>query len=230
MKRAVGQQVDQLKTKLSGYAALLVYRYGNLCIEANPIALLPVTVEVEGEKKKIEDVAQVAVHEKYHFIVSPIYEDDLFQVGKAIMMQHPEFKQEVKTWDGYEETDPAGKYLFYTMPDVNKEYHDTLIQMVDAFYDECTEKMELAQTKCTESLAAIQADSSPEDIKKVADYVDEITSYYNKLRDETHDSKTKEVEDAYAEYQAKQDEKKAQEQEKLQEQGNPLQMNLNPES
>lgn len=213
-----------MNVKLQGYAALLAYRYANLCIEANPIALLSAEIEIEGEKKRIEDVAQVAVHETYHFIVNPIYEEDLLPIGKAILFDHPEFKQEVKTWEGYDEADPAGKYLFYTMPEVDKPRHDILIQAVDAFYDECTEKMTIAQEECAKQLAVLQADSSPAEIEKVADYMQKMVKQYTDIRDTNHDDKKAEIEKAYEEYQARQEEKKAQEEEKKQEQGNPMQM------
>ena len=224
MKRAVGQQVDQLKAKLSGYAAMLAYRYANLCIEAHPAALLSAVVEVEGESKHLEEVAQVAVKETYHFIVNPIYEEDLFPIGKAIMMEHPEFKQEIKTWDGYDETDPAGKYLYYTMPEVNKDRHDVLIKAVDAFYDECKQKMKAAEQDCVTQLAGLQADSSPTEIEQVAEYVHNIMKTYSDMRDSSHDTKKQEVEKAYAEYQEKQKEKEAEEKEERQAAGNPLQM------
>ena len=209
MKRAVVQQVDQLKAKLGGYTAMLAYRYINLCIEAHPAALLSAVVEVEGETKHLEDVAQVAVKETYHFVVNPLYEEDLFPIGKAIMMEHPEFKQEIKTWDGFDETDPAGKYLFYTMPEVNKDRYDVLTE---------------AQEKCVAELVELQKDSSPAEIEKIAEYIQQIVKQYNDIRDKCYDRKKKEVEDAYAEYQAKQQEKEAEEKEKKLAAGNPLQM------
>ena len=226
MKRAVGQQVDVLKNRLGGYVGLLVYRYANLCIEANPFALLSTQVEVEGEMKKIEEVANVAVHETYHFVVIPNYEDDLFAIGKAIMMEHPEFKQEIKTLDGFAEEDPAGKILFYTMPEVNKDRHDFILKAVDAFYDECTQKMSMAQEDCVKQLAILQANSSPVEIEQVAEYVKKVVDYYNDMRDANRDTKKQEVEQAYAEYEAKEKEKEAEEQEKQQAAGNPLQMKI----
>lgn len=226
MKRAVEQQLGQLKAKLGGYSALLVYRYANLCIEANPLALLAVEVEVEGEKKKIEEVAQVAEHETYHFVVSPNYEEDLFAIGKAVMLEHPEFKQEIKSFDGYDELDPAGMYLFYTMPEVDDDRHDALIKAVDAFYDECKVNMTKAEEDCAKKLVEIQADSSPMEIKKVADYIDQVVKYFHDTCDQSRDNKKQEVEQAYAEYQAKQKEKAAEEQEKQEAAGNPLQMKI----
>lgn len=216
-----------MKAKMSGYVALLVYRYANLCIEANPIALLSASVEIEGEKMKLEEVADVAVHETYHFAVCPKYEDDLFAIGKAIMTEHPEFKQEIKSFDGYAEEDPAGMFLFYTMPEVDKTRHDVLLQAVDALYDECTQKMEMVQSECTSKLAVLQADATPEEIEQTANYVKEVAKSYNDLRDSNRDMKKEEIENAYAEYQARQNEKKAKEEEQNKEKGNPLQMMMN---
>ena len=209
---------------------MLMYRYANICVEANPIALLSVEVEVEDELKKIEEVAQVAVHETYHFAVIPNYEDDIFAIGKAVMLEHPEFKQEIKSLDGFDEDDPAGKFLFYTMPEVNKDRRDVILKAVDSFYDECTQQMGSATQDCLTQLAVLQTGSSPAEIEQVAEAVKQIGDYYNTVRDTCRDKKKEEVEKAYADYQKRQAEKEAQEQEEQQEKGNPLQMNLNIEN
>ena len=182
---------------------------------------------VEGEMKKLEEVAQAAVDEKYHFIINPTYEDDLFAIGQAIEQAHPEFKQELKTWDGYEEDDPAGKYIFCTMPEVNKERHDIILQAVDALYDECKVKMDAAEQYSTAKLAVLQADSSTTEKDKIAEYVKQVLDQYNNMREANHDTKTQQVEEAYAAYQEREEEKKKKEQEKLQEMGNPMQMVMN---
>ena len=230
MRRDVAQQLDQLKSKLHGYVALLVYRYGNLCIEANPFALLPIQLVVDGETKHLEDVANVAIQEDYHFVITPIFEDDFFAVGQAIGEAHPEFKQELKTFEGYAEDDPAGKYIFCTMPEVNKDRHDFMLKAVDGLYDECKGKMEVAQKVCLAKVGTLMVGASESEIDKLKDYVDEIVKSFTDVREQTHDTKIHEIEDAYAHYQKQQEEKKAQEDEKQLEQGNPFQMKLNSEN
>ena len=224
MRRDVTTQLDQLKSKLNGYVALLMYRYANLCIDANPIALLSITVKVEGEQRHLEDVAKVAIHEKYHFNIFPIYEDDFFAIGRAIGEAHPEFIQETKTMEGFEDDDPAGKYIYCTMPVVNKDYHDALLKAVDILYEECKDKMEVACKTCLTKMAILMDGASENDYNQLKDYCGEIENLFADLRDKMHDAKKQEVEDAYKEYQKRQEEKKAEEQEKQQEQGNPLQM------
>ena len=227
MKRAVISQLEQLKSKLTGYITLLTYRYGNLCIEANPYALMPVQVFAEGEVHNIEDLAQVAVREKYHFAVAPIYDEDLFAIGQAVMTEHPEFKQEVKTLDGYAEDDPAGKYLYFTMPEVDKSRHDELQKEVDELYDACRERMDAAEDVCVAKLAELQADASQSEQEQTADKVKEIVDKYKEMCENTHNDKKKEVEDAYAEYQQRQAEKDAEQKERQEAEGNPKQMKLN---
>lgn len=224
MKKAIVQQIEQLKAKQNGYVGLLVYRYANLCIKADPFALLSVMVKVDDEMKKIEEVAQVAIHETYHFVVVPTYEEDLLAISKAVSMEHPEFKQEIKSFDGYAPEDPEGKYLFYTMPEVNKERHDAMIQAVDALYDECSQQMEKALSMCLAQIVPLMVDAAPEEIKRVQDHCQQIADYFGKIRDNNHDTKTKEVEDAYAEYQERQKEKKEKDDEQRQAAGNPFQM------
>ena len=46
MKRAIISQYDQLKGRLGGYAAMLNYRYLNLCIKAEQASLVPVKVMI----------------------------------------------------------------------------------------------------------------------------------------------------------------------------------------
>ena len=226
MRRDVNTQLDQLKAKMNGYVALLMYRYANLCIEANPIALLPISVKVEGEQKHLEEVAKVAVHEKYHFNIYPIFEDDFFAIGRAIGEAHPEFIQETKTMEGFDDDDPAGKYLYCTMPIVNKDYHDTLLKAVDALYEECKDKMEVANKACLAKMAILMDGASEKDYKQLTDYCDEIEKQFADLRDKAHDDKKQEIEGAYADFQAKQQELQAQMAEKMQEAGNPLQMKM----
>ena len=149
MKRSVISQYDQLKGRMEGYAAMLYYRYANLCIKADELSLLPIVIVVEGETKKFEDVANVAKDGEYAFKIFPKYDDDLEAVSMGITHEHPEFKQErktleVQTEDGKNVEIP---YLLVTMPPVDNDRHDVLKQGADALYQECKAQMEAAKTQ-----------------------------------------------------------------------------------
>jgi hypothetical protein len=229
MKRSVVTEVEQLKTKLSGYVSLFNYRLLNLCIEAEPVALLPVKVMTEEGMKDMEDVAKVAVDKKYHFIVSPLYDDELHAIAKGIFKTHPEFKQEIKTWEGFDESDPSGKYLYCTMPEVNKDRRDVLNSAVDTLYNKCKGDMETANVNCTNKIATLMADNSPEEIDKVKKSRENIVKRFEDIREEMHTNKLKEIEDAYQEYLARQDMQQSADEEREQTEGHPTSMKLNSE-
>jgi hypothetical protein len=62
MKIAIETLIHEMEGKLGGYVTLLMYRYANLCIKAQPLALL--SAEIEDEElgtMKIEDVAGLTI-------------------------------------------------------------------------------------------------------------------------------------------------------------------------
>ena len=94
MKRSTISKYDQLKERLSGYVALLNYRYMNLCVKAEEASLLPVKIDIEGESKRIEEVSNIAKKDDFSIMVFPKYEEDLMPISYGIAKSHPEFKQE----------------------------------------------------------------------------------------------------------------------------------------
>lgn len=202
MKRRIISQYDQLKDRLSGYVAMLNYRYMNLCIKAEEASLIPVTVIIEDEGKRIEDVANVAKDGEYAFKVFPKYEEDILDISKGIAMSHPEFKQEhqhldVKLDDG--QTVDV-EFLLITMPKVDNNRYDILKQATNAMYEECKIQMEAAKTKAETQIAILSADEKPEDIDKLKNAIKELNKTWTEKRDQLHEDKLKEIEDAHNKY------------------------------
>ena len=48
--------LSEAKSKMNGYVALMMLRYGNLCVKADAISLLSVTVKMNGQESNIEDL------------------------------------------------------------------------------------------------------------------------------------------------------------------------------
>ena len=88
--------ISEMEGKLNGYAVLLNYRFMNLCVKAEPAALLPINVmNEEGELVNFEDVANAMFVDQYTFEIVPNSQDLLFQICKSQKMAHPEYKQEI---------------------------------------------------------------------------------------------------------------------------------------
>lgn len=227
MKRIVAIELEQMRTKLSGYVGIFNYNLLNLCVEAEAVALLSAKIMTEDGEKNMEDVAKVAVDKKYHFIIDPIYDDELQPIAKGIMKVHPEFKQEVKTWEGYDESDPAGKYIYCTMPEVNKDRRDVMNNAVDVLYNKCKADMEAANAKATAKIATHMAGSSDREIETVKNLREKNVQQFEEMRERLHTDKLKEIEDAYQEYLTKQVEQHQVDQEREEAEGNPTSMRLN---
>ena len=202
MKRSVISQYDQLKGRLGGYCAMLTYRYMNLCIKAEEASLIPVTVVIEGEGKRLEEVTNIAKDGEYAFKVFPTYDEDILAISKAIAMSHPEFKQErqnlkVELDDGQ---NVDVEYILLTMPEVDDNRYDVLKQATNAMYEECKVQMEAAKTQVEAQIAILAADEKPEEIDKVKNAIKELNKTWTEKRDQLHEDKLKEIEDAHDKY------------------------------
>ena len=81
MKRSVLHDYNQLEEKLTGYVAMLNFKFLNLCVKAEEASLLPVTVNVDGASKKLEEVAVTAKKDEYRFIIVPHIDEDTWKLS-----------------------------------------------------------------------------------------------------------------------------------------------------
>lgn len=201
MKRSIINKLSQLSEELKGYVGALNFRYMNLCVKAEEASMLPIQVPIEDELKNIEDVGFVGKKDgdDYSIYIVPKIQDDLRDIAKAVKVAHPEFIQEIvkETVDPGDGSSQEVSYLKLTMPEVNDDRRDVLNQSVDTFYKMCKAQMEKAKTEADVQFAALSADMSPLEVDNMKQAVDEVSDMWVKKREEIHDEKLKEIEDAY---------------------------------
>ena len=83
------------------------------------------------------------------------------------------------------------------MPEVNDDRYDVLKQGANTFYDMCKADMEKARMEADMQFAALGIDEKPEDMDNLKKGVDETCDRWTKKRDQLHDEKLKEIEDAH---------------------------------
>ena len=106
-------QLNTTEKKMASYMTLLNFRYINLCVKAEAASLIPVNVNIFGEDKDIEEVAEVAIQDDYHLAVFPKNDEYIRYITQGVINVHPEFKLSMKTMKvGAEER----QYLEYEMP------------------------------------------------------------------------------------------------------------------
>ena len=200
MKIAIENLIREMEGKLSGFTTLLIYRYANLCVKAQPMALLSAEIiDDELGEMKIEEVAGVTMPDEYHLKLIPYDPRFNFSLCKAIKKEHPEFKQELVAPEDAD--DEKERYLILTMPEVNKDRRDALIQAVDTLYDGCKAKIDKTcadyRLKLEKKIVALPSDDERNEAK---DAMEAKIKTYKGLVDTTKAEKEKEIEEAYQRY------------------------------
>ena len=222
MKRSIAIMLGEAKSRMSGYVALTNYRYMNLCVNAEPASLLCVNVELDDTTYNMEEVAAVAKPKDDQFAILPKDSSkELFlAIGKGIMASHPEFKQEVKDLDEEDESgdgegngisnimnsdDMSNKYILLTMPEINGDRHDIIIDGVDSLQKECIAKLDAVMQEYTQKFAIKLKGADVKEVDEAKDNLQGLYDQHKELLEEYSNNKKEEVEKAYQRYQEEQD-------------------------
>jgi len=190
--------LNGLENKLMGYTALLSYRYLNLCVKSTPVSLLSTKVIIDGKESNLEKVAKVAVPNDTQLYLVPIEKTLIPHICKAVLLEHPEFKHEIQ--DASASGDGSQQMIVLTVPPVDKDRKDAILDMVDALYKDCDVRMK-AEYDLTAAKISVSSLPLPEESRKEAK--EELKKLYDNFvnaANQTKEDKVKEVNDAYAHY------------------------------
>jgi ribosome recycling factor len=189
-------EIKAFEKKLGSYQYLLTFRYSNLCIKADAMSLMPVTVAVGAAGMNIEEVAEVAEMDEYHLGIIPKNQDLLRDIEQGILYAHPEFKI---SHEEMEEGEPDSTFLICEMPEVDKQRRDALTEATKSLHDECKAQMDALLLEEKNGFAEMFAED-PESLKEAADQLNEKHSNAVSDIQELRDKKLEEIEDAYTKY------------------------------
>ncbi len=224
MRKSTALTLGELESKLSGYVALLQFRYSNLCVEADPASLLPMTITYNDANYDIEQVADVAIPREDQLKIFPKAPELLFAIGKAVVEYHPEFKQEVVDDNENDENGSSSKIeqedenesksLLLTMPEVNKDRRKVLLDGVKALYEELEATLDTNVTYYTQRVVTELAGAKAEEINEAKDGIKSIKKQHYDLAKSYRENKEKQIEEAYKRYQEKKAQKEKSKKEK----------------
>ena len=219
MRKSIALTLGEASSKMSGHVALLNYRYLNLCVKAEAASLLIVTVEYDGHNLDIEQVADVASPREDQLQVYPKSPDLLVPISKAIAAVHPEFKQEVIKEENNNGNSSSGneeeedKSILLTMPEVDKNRRDTLMEGVKLLYDETTAELTAIYETYTQKALIQLMGGKAEEIDECKKALEDLKKEHFDLADNYRKNKEKEIEDAYKRYMEQKEEKNKNKQE-----------------
>ena len=216
MRRSIKIIIGELDGKLTGHAALLNYRYMNLCIKAEPMSILSLIVtDIEGNAFNIEEVADTIQRDDFSFLFVPKEMEMLPFIQKGIAETHPEFKQEVIKPEGddhyfYPDTPEYDeeRHLVCTMPEVDDNRYDALKQSVKTLYDERKVEMDKIKAEYTKTLAEKTATLPEEEADEAKDKMEDLCKQYADLSKQYRDTKEEEIEEAHKEWELNQAEER----------------------
>ena len=205
VRKSIEVLLGEMDGKLSGYAAMLNYRYMNLCVEAEAAALVPITItDIEGNVYNIEEVADCMQPNQFAFEIVPRRMPMLPFIQKGIAETHPEFKQEViipKDEDRFFMSGTVDydseRHILCTMPEVDDERYKLLTETVKALYDECMVEVDKIKTKYTQMLADKSKDLPKDEADEAKTEQEKLMNQYSEICKTYRDNKEKEIEDAH---------------------------------
>lgn len=200
MNNYISFETIDLAKKLKGYNMLFNYRMSNLCVKAEPTALMPVTVFVAGTEYNLEEVANILRPDDFSFDVYPKNQNNLQDIISGIFDVHPEFKMELKTDKAENEGGADTQHVFYTMPPVDKDRRKLLNETTKTFHKECIVNLDVTYADLQARLVEPYTQMSPQD-------VDEARKGFKKVYDDARDEcdkmlqlKLNEIEEGYQRY------------------------------
>ena len=203
MKLSIETLIHEMEGKLGGYVTLLVYRYANLCVKAQPLALMSTIVEDEEEgNMKIEQVAGLMLPDEFHLKLIPYDPRFNYPLCKAIKKEHPEFKQELVKPDN--STDEDERHLILAMPVVNDDRHDELIDAVNVLYDGCKAQVDKTVASYKVKLEPKIAPLTSDEHDEAQNAFDTSVKTHTDMIDKVKADKLQEIEEAYQHYLAEQ--------------------------
>ena len=229
-EKKVTDLFEEAKMKMNGYAMLLNFHLANLCIKADPMALLSASIEIDGQSLNLEEVATLNLPNEKQFAITPKDPEYLFPICKAIKLEHPEFEMEEKN-ELNEITNEEETVIYYTMPIVNEDRREVCMDYIKMRYEAITAKMDVVFSTHTSKIVAKMIGSSAEQIESIKEKLQEIYEWHTNLCKKFREDKEKEVEEAYQEYlkTVAEQTKEAEEQEAAQGKDTMFSINMNDE-
>lgn len=191
-------EIKDAHSKMSAYAALLNYRYMNLCVKAEVASLLAITVETELGRDNLEDVAFVSQPSEYELAIYPKHKMFLENIVKGVFDVHPEFKMEMKLIE-----DKNGEellYPLYTMPSVDKNRRDLLNAAAESFYQDTKTRIEKVNADFQVKLSDLSTKLQKEDLDEVEKEYDEGYQQQKDAIAKLLQDKQNEIGEAYQRY------------------------------
>lgn len=198
MDSNINRLARQFESRISQSLNSMQLHFFDLCVDADPIALMGVKVPDEGLDRNIEEVANVAKMDDRTFAFWALEEENsLDGVAEGIGKAHPEFIIENKGCRKSEESDEIVPILVATVPYVNKERRDVLVKAVGTYRDAFNTYVDVEANLTKVKMAPHLLEATDKDREAVEKLFKDKAKEYKDMAEKAASDKIKKIEEAY---------------------------------
>ena len=200
MDRNLSMIVGDMESRITGRLNSMKFHFFNICVDADPVALLNTSVPDGGIDRHLEDLVDVAKKDDMTFVFLPHEGTDLEMIVPALAESHPEFITEFTECRKSADSDETVPILTVTVPYVDERRKEVLEKAVGTYKDAyCTyvdAEVNVAKAKMAPYLPA----ASKEDADAVGQLVQDKAKEYKGMAEEAAGDRIKKIEEAYNKY------------------------------
>lgn len=200
MDRNLSILVRDMESRITGRLNSMKFHFFNLCVDADPVALLNISVPDGGIDRHLEDVVDVAKKDDMTFVFIPYEGTDLEMIVPAIGETHPEFITEFSECRKSAGSDEKVPLLMVTVPYVDKRRKDVLEKAVGTYKDAFCTYVDAEVNVAKAKMAPYLLNATKEDQDIIEKLVKDRAKEYKDMAEEAAGDRMKKIEDAYNRY------------------------------
>ena len=190
MNNLLNAEIMVFQQKLNGHVMLFNYRMMNLCVKAEPAALMPATIHLADGSYNIEDTANIEKPDDYHFKITPKNPNNMPNVIEGNKVVH---------------------FLTYEMPYVDKDRRDLLNETTKGFHKECIARLDTEMAAQTATFVDMLVHAPAAEADEARRMIQQIYDDTKDSADDLLKAKLVEIEDGYQRYLKEQEKEKIKE-------------------
>ena len=200
MDRNLSIIARDMEARITGRLNSMKFHFFNICVDADPVALLNTSVSNEGIDRHLEDLVDVAKKDDMTFVFIPHEGTDLDMIVPALGETHPEFITAFSACRKSADSDETVPILTVTVPYVDERRKNVLEKSVatykDAFCTYVDAEVNVAKVK----MAPYLLTATKEDTDVIEQLVKDKAKEYKDMAEEAAGDRIKKIEDSYAKY------------------------------
>ena len=200
MDRNLSILVRDMESRITGKLNSMKFHFFNICVDADPVALLSISVSDGGIDRHLEDMVDVAKKDDMTFVFMPQEGTDLDVIVPAIGETHPEFMLEMSECRKSTDSDETVPLLIVTVPYVDKHRKESLEKAVGTYKDAFCTYVDAEVNVAKVKMAPYLLTATKEDKDIVEQIVKDKAKEYKEMAETAAADRIQKIEDAYKKY------------------------------